>query len=427
MQKPSRRDFLKATGGSALGLSLFSASGCGVFGSSKGPKDRVELWYWNRSISDGLLKKAPTVVGGKLVPDKVGGDYKSQLLTTLAGRSHVPAITCMNSDVATYFPDADQFIDLRKYGADDVKKDYLPWKWQQGLTNDGKLIGFPMDTGPTALMYREDVFKKVGLPSDPDQVAALVPTWDKYIEVAEQVKKKQPNVFLIDNIGDVFTQMMAQATDLYFTRDGKFIADGPVVKKAWDTAVSVSKKGLSARSAGSTPDWNAGITNGRIAAVVGAVWMAFVMKDAGGSTSGKWRVCAAPGGAGNNGGSFMAVTKYAADPQRAFDYIKWIQSPDNQVTSYVDIDLFPSVPSAFADPKMQKPDPFFGGQRTVQEFGAAAKAVKPFYFSPWDNLVTAPIAAELLNVENVGKDPQRAWDDAFGLIRRQLKHAGVKA
>ena len=40
------------------------------------------------------------------------------------------------------------------------------------------------------MAYRTDVFEAAGLPTDPDEVAELIPTWDQFIEVGEQVLAK---------------------------------------------------------------------------------------------------------------------------------------------------------------------------------------------------------------------------------------------
>ena len=80
----------------------------------------------------------------------------------------MPDITGIKGeDIASFLPNADRFLDLNTLGADKIASQYLDWKLKQGQTQDGKLIGFPIDIGPTALFYREDLFAKAGLPSDP--------------------------------------------------------------------------------------------------------------------------------------------------------------------------------------------------------------------------------------------------------------------
>lgn len=160
-------------------------SGCSIWpgqdDSASSKKVALTLWYWNRSIDDKLIAKAkeefPNI---ELTAQKIGGDFKAKLKTTLAARSGEPDIVALNDWIMELFPSEDRFYNLYDLGAGEVEDQYLPWKWKQGVTPNGQMIGFPMDTGPTALFYRADLFKEAGLPSEPEQVARQIDNWDAY-------------------------------------------------------------------------------------------------------------------------------------------------------------------------------------------------------------------------------------------------------
>ena len=420
----SRRSFLAAASG-LLGTALLGTSGCGR-GGYLTPEGTISLWYWNRSISDTLLGKVKDEIGIDLVPQKIGGDYKQKLLTSLAGKAYVPDIAGLNEDIATYFPDADQFIDLYELGAKELEPLYLDWKWQRGVTPEGKMIGFPMDTGPTALYYRPDIFEQAGLPTEPDEVAAALDTWEAYLEAGSALVEALPGVKMIPNIGMVYGQAVAQQATRYLDEEDNFIGDGPQIRRPWELAVEAHQRKIAANALDWTPDWGAGMTRGTIASFVGAVWMAQVLEEAAADTSGKWRVCRAPGGAGNSGGSFLGITKYCRDPKKAYKVITWIQSPENQlVYGLNEMQLYPAAAAALEDPRAQKKEEFFGGQIINEVFATSAKQVKPVYLSPYDNVVGAAFSDELANVWSLGKDPDRAWEDALREVDRQLSHLGL--
>ena len=421
---PNRRAFLAAASG-LLGTALLGTSGCGR-GSYLTPEGTLSLWYWDRSISDKLLGMVDKETGRKLTAQKIGGDFKSKLLTSLAGRAYIPDITGLNEDVATYFPDSDQFVDLYELGAKDVEGDYLDWKWQRGLTPDGKLIGFPMDTGPTALYYRPDLFEKAGLPTEPDDVAAELDTWEAYLEAGSKLHEALPDVRMTPNVGMVFGQSVAQQATRYLDKKNNFIGDGPQIKKSWDLAVDAFHRKIAANAEDYSPDWNAGMTNGTIATFVGAVWMAQVLGDGAADTAGKWRVCRAPGGAGNSGGSFLGISKSCRDPKAAYEVVTWLQSPENQlIYGLNEMQLYPAAASALEDERAQQKDKFFGGQVINEVFATSAKEVKTVYLSPYDNVVAPSFTDELTNVWSAGKDPDRAWQDALKEVDRQLSHLGL--
>jgi cellobiose transport system substrate-binding protein len=387
------------------------------------------MWCWTGSVNDGLIATAEKGIPGatkKLAMTRIGGDYKTKVLTSLAGKSMVPDIIGINDDVATYFPNADQFHDLRELGADKVEADYLPWKWKLGITPENKMIAFPMDTGPTALFYRRDVFEKAGVPTEPADVAAAAPDWDSYIQLGKKIKAAVPGSAITDNITSVFDYALSQLPKRWMTADGQYIGADDHIRKAWDLAVRVVQEGLSANAQGGSTDANAVITNGRLVAFMGAVWWAQLgPKNAAPKTKGNWRVTPAPGGPGNRGGSFLGITKYCKDPEAAMAFIIWLESAKNQAESFLDPVLFPSTPASYTDSRLTAPDPFFGGQRIVDVFADSAKKYPGAYFSPYDTIIRNPVAAELVNVEIGSKSSDQAWKDAQHQVNRELTRVGA--
>jgi cellobiose transport system substrate-binding protein len=138
----NRRGFL--TG--ALGLAALA----GCTSPRTATPGKLTLWYWTRGLSENVLKEALQRFDA-FDPANVGHDLRPKLLAVLSGDAYVPDMTMVNDDIAGYFGDADRFVDMNTLGADKLRGQYLDWKWQAGSTPDGKLLGFPLDTGPSAL------------------------------------------------------------------------------------------------------------------------------------------------------------------------------------------------------------------------------------------------------------------------------------
>ncbi|GHO57284.1 ABC transporter substrate-binding protein [Ktedonobacter robiniae] len=400
---------------------LSTAMGLAACAGSDDGKIHLTLWYWNRSISDNLIaqvnKQFPNIV---LDAQKIT-DYDNKVRTSMAAHSGVPDIMGINSNISTYFPDEDQFFDLNSLGANDVQSQYLAWKWNLGIAPDGKMIGFPMDTGPTALFYRTDLFEKAGLPTDPEQVSAQLKTWDDYINAGAKLKQATNNKsFMFDNIGTVYGQMLGQSAKQYFDKSGTYLGDQSHIKAMWDEAIKTYKAGVDGKVPMWGTSWNQGVSNGYIASFVGAVWMKQVLQDAAPDTKGKWRIARAPGGDGNSGGSFLAITKYCQHPKEAFEVIKWLQSPTNQVAGYKDLQLYPSALDSLNDPALHQKEDFYGGEDTQDVFGVAVKNVPSFYSGPYDGIAGTAITDQLSLVEYQGKDPGQAWNDAQAATQRGL-------
>ena len=426
----TRRSFLAVT--AALGATALGVGAC-TSPTTANP-GKLTLWYSSNGLSEKVLGEAVARFPEQhLVPSKVSGELKQRLLAALSGEAYLPDITMIGDDISTYFAAADRFVDLNNVGAQQDQDRYLDWKWQAGRTPGGVQLGFPIDIGPAALYYRHDLFREAGLPSEPDEVAAAVSTWDDYFEFGKRAQEKLPGRYMITDTKTVFTYSLAQESKKYLDKQNRYLSDQSQVRRAWDRAVQAFRMGLTAgyagnaSSSGDSIDRNAAWSTGKELSFVSASWITGSLKQAAPNTSGNWHLCRPPGGPGNQGGSFLAITRYCPDPQGAYEVVKWILGPENQPRTYLELGLFPSSPAVYDDPRLLQPEEFFGGQSTMSVFGAVAKEVPAVYFSPYDITISDTYTDELTNVESAGKDPDRAWDDANRLVERLLRRQGVLA
>ncbi|MFJ2211029.1 ABC transporter substrate-binding protein [Streptomyces sp. NPDC101062] len=426
----SRRRLLGASLGGA-GAALLGLSGCGAgSGSASAGTDHLSIWYWNGALSEKLLaasaRSVPGVSGLKVKGSPIAGDYKSKLRTSMAAQAYVPDLACVNSGISEFFPDEQEFLDLRDLGAGAVEDQYLEWKWKSGISPSGRLIGFPLDAGPTALYYRPDLFAKAGLPTEPGEVAEATSTWEKYLSAGRTLKAKAPGKpFLVSQISYIFRMVLYQSPRQFVDADDRFIGDQEHVKHAWDVAVEAHRQGLSAGFLDNQPDYNAAVSGGRVASLLNAVWGINGLKNVAPKTSGSWRLTAMPAGPTNYGGSYVGITRYCRDPEGAFAFLKWMLGPENQLKSYQEMALFPTTPAVYTTSAMRRPDPFFGGQIPVDVFGPAAEKAPVIYSSPYEATANTPVFQELTNVETLGKNPDKAWRDAMNAAESALSQRGV--
>jgi cellobiose transport system substrate-binding protein len=422
----SRRRFIQLGMASAAmgGLAACSTSTSGGSGGA----NAMDFWYWtdglSKNVVDDAVKRFTEV---SLKPQQIGGNFKEKLVTTMAsGGKFIPDITGIKGeDFASFTPQADRFQNLLDLGADKLADQYLEWKWKKGMTKDGKLIGLPIDIGPTALFYRRDMFQKAGLPTEPDQVATQMSTWDDYFAAGTQLKNAVPGAFMVSEAWAVFNIAVGQSKARYIDENEKFIGDQDHIRHAWDLAAKTIQLGIDAKSQANTPDWNAGLTSGNLSSLTGAAWVAVDIKSAASGTSGKWGVAKGPGGTANIGGSFLAITKECDKPDEAFKIISWILSPENQANGFTDSALFPSTPATYTMSALTAPDPFFDNQVTIDVLGKAAEEIPIQYESPHDQEVSGPYQTELTNMESNGKNAGDAWNDAVAEAKKVAQRVGV--
>ena len=419
----SRRNLLSA--GAAAGVAVAAGAGCS---HSTATSAATALWCWPGGLSDKVLAGAVTHFAGttKLTSTVLSGDYKKQLLDALGRGKDVPDIVGIKGeDIASLLPRADRFVDLNTLGAADVQSQYLRWKWQQGSTFDGRLVGFPIDIGPTAMFYRTDVFRNAGLPDTPARVSAAMASWSAFLDTGRKIVKALPGVRLVASGTQIFGIRMSQGTKRFVDEGNHFVGDQQHVRTAWDCAVRLGSLGLSAKVQSDGKSWGPDIASAKLAVELGAAWHAPDIEQAAPHTAGLWRVAAGPATGANSGGSFLAVPAAARNPAQSFAIIKWLLSPANQAVAFTDAALFPSTPAAYSMAALTQPETFFGGQRTVEVFGPSAQKAPRVYEAPSDAAIYQLFITELKNVENGTKTSAQGWRDAVAQARSLATSLGV--
>jgi len=272
-------------------------------------KTVVTIWSFGNVIRPELVTEYEAANPGiSIVVKKSELDPHHNSLITAMLAKNTPDIAAIEVSYSGYFRSYPKyFTDLRTMGASDMEKDYLDWRWDQGVADNGAVIGIPTDVGGAAIAYRTDLFKAAGMPTDPAAVSALWPTWDKYFAVGQQYKAKTKKSFL-DSSGTVFAAILNQGTQKYYDRNGELIySTNPQVKTAFEGASKALAAGIGSNISQFTSDWNVGMNKGTFATIIAPAWMMDYIKQQAPSTKGKWNIAALPGGGGNIGGSQLAI------------------------------------------------------------------------------------------------------------------------
>ncbi|MEU2236847.1 extracellular solute-binding protein [Streptomyces vietnamensis] len=309
---------------------------------------------------------------------------------------------------------AERFEDLRKYGADALEEQFAPAKWAAATGRGGEVLGLGTDVGPEALCYRADLFKQAGLPTDREELAKKWATWDGYLELGKQYKAKAPGKSAwIDSVGSLYSIMIGQEKERYYDASGKLIwQDNPALRTAWDHSVEAARSGLSAKLDQWSPQWNQAFAAGSFATIPCPAWMlGYIKGQAGDAGKGKWDVAALPGGAGNWGGSYLAVPKAARHKKEAYELIKWLTAPEQQTRLFEKQGNFPSATGAIEKVAGAK-DAYFSGAPIGKIFGDAAKAAPVQVLGVHDQNIAQQITNALSEVERKGTSSEEAWSNA---------------
>jgi len=410
-----------------VATAMLLVTGCSP-GSGGDSADSKTFEFWSFT---GINQKADVDVYTKAHPDvqikltEVGSTSETaQALTTALAGGKVPDLVLIQGDdLPKFMQSADNFVDLNTLSADKMKGDYLDWVIKQSTTKDGKIIGIPTDVGGLAVAYRTDLFKAAGLPTDRDEVSKLWPTWDAFLEVGKKYVQATGKPFL-DNVStSVFFQAVNQGTERYYDADRKLSYEtNPQVKAAFDLSLKINAAGITSKITSWSTGWTAGMSKGDFAAISAPSWMLNAIRTNAPATAGKWDVAVIPGGAGNWGGSYLAIPKRAKNPKAAWNYIAEMQSPSGQLAHFLASGALPTTPSVYSDPKLlAKTDPFFSNAPIGKIYTQSVLGIKPFYIGPEDATVGSELLNTLISVEQGKVSQADAWNTAMTNVKNALR------
>src|SRR5690606_33689719 len=248
-------------------------------------------------------------------------DFAPQLAQWLAAGSGAGDVVALEEGILLqYIENPDPFLDLFELGGQELEGTYLDWKWERGITEDGRLLALGTDVGGLAMCYRADLFDEAGLPSDRDEVSALWPTWDDYLEAGRQFRDSGADAAWLDSASGIVQPYVMQNSDVFFyTTEGEFIGESnPVFREAWDFGLQMADEGLTAKLVTWTEDWTAGFQQSDFATRPCPSWMTGLIEDwAGEEHAGAWDIANSPGRGGNLGSSYLAVSAQTVHSEEA--------------------------------------------------------------------------------------------------------------
>jgi cellobiose transport system substrate-binding protein len=350
------------------------------------------------------------------------GDYNTRLTQWIASNQGAGDVVALEEGTIVQFKaQKDNFVNLLDHGAAELQGNFLPWKWEQALTSDGTLLGLGTDVGSMAMCYRKDLFQAAGLPAERDQVSALWPTWEKFIEVGQTFAGKDKKAKFVDAATNVFNTVLAQNAGAgtgytFFDKSDKLVlSENPDVKAAWDTTVAMINANLSAGLQSFSDQWTTGFKQAQFATIACPAWMTGVIQgNAGDGAAGKWDIAKAPGNGGNWGGSFLAVPKQSKNPAEAAKLAKFLTNPESQIEAFNTVGNLPSSTKALEDAGvLAKKNEYFSNAPTGQIFAAGAKDLKPIYLGSKNQTVRDAVENALRSIEQKQRTPDEAWQDAL--------------
>jgi cellobiose transport system substrate-binding protein len=345
-------------------------------------------------------------------------NHHTQLATRLAAGNGAADVVAIEGDFLGQFTAQPQnFYNLLDYGAGELEDQWLEWKWQQSMPDAETQIGLGTDVGGLAICYRRDLFEQAGLPADRDQVAALWPDWESYLDVGRQFVAADTGATFLDSGPLLFNAILGQAPQAFYESDNTVIVESnPAIKQAWDLVMEAVEGGLSANLVQYSTQWTTGLQQGTFATITCPAWMMAFIQSQAEDTAGNWDVAAVPnGGGGNWGGSWLTVPSQSDHPQEAYELAAWLTAPEQALSVFRRLGNMPSTVELYENPELTEfTNPFFHDAPVGRIFTDAAQALEPQYQGPASAAVRLAIQNGIRRVEDGQESPDEAWETALG-------------
>jgi len=394
--------------------------GSGTTGGSAGGKITLTVATFNEWGYEGLIEEYMTLNPDIKVEHKkaaTSDEARTNLNTRLAAGSGLSDIEGIEVDwVPEMMQYADKFVDLSDPA---LEGRWLDWKTAAVTTTDGRLIGYGSDIGPEGVCYRGDLFAQAGLPTDREEVAALLEgDWDNYFAVGKQFVEAT-GIPWFDASEGIFQGMINQLDNPFEESDGTPIplAENTAIKAIYDKLmVAAVEDNLSANLAQWSEDWTNSFQKDGFATMLCPGWMLGIIEGNAAGVEG-WDIADVfPGGGGNWGGSYLTVPTQSKHPEEAKALAAWLTAPEQQIKAFIAKGTFPSQVEALKSEELLSiTNPFFNNAPTGQILANRAEAVTvtpfkgPNYFKI-RSLVTDAI--NRVDVDNID-DPARSWEKAL--------------
>lgn len=193
-----------------------------------GPKKLV-VWSFSDELG-GMLDKYKALnpdveIEFVMVPNDV---YQSKLKPVLQSGQGAPDVFALEAAYIKGYVDTGFMLDLAPIAS--AAKDTVQYTKDAALDSRGKLMGLSWQATPGAYFYRRSMAKKYLGTDDPVAVQAMLSDFDKFLDVAEELKQKSGGrAVIVSSVGDLF-QVYKSGRTVPWVKDGVFGIDPLMVK-----------------------------------------------------------------------------------------------------------------------------------------------------------------------------------------------------
>lgn len=370
-----------------------SAPASGSAATDAAVSGKITMWVWTDISAEIEAYEAshPGTEIEQVVIDS--GDYLTKIQTTVASGGQLPDLVWGEISNRGQLFAMDILDDLTQapYNLDTslVEPSVLPTM----KSENGTVVGLERNVTPAGLAYHRGLAEQYLGTSDPDAVAALIPTWDEFIKLGEKVVADSNGaVKMFTSLGDVYYIVNGQSQ---FMRISNGVIHKDVVEQLFTEICKFRDAGIVGKLDQWSPAWYASF--GSEDSVFSPMpsfgqdnWIAPNETDG----ESDWALIVPPGGGFSWGGTCWGIPKDCTNKALAWDFAHWDVFEEGVDIRYGNGET-PSMTGYMTEEKLEATSPYFGGQRVSEVY---AKEIVPTVHT---NIPTAYDFADICTIELV--------------------------
>ncbi|HEX9060920.1 MAG TPA: ABC transporter substrate-binding protein [Clostridia bacterium] len=318
----------------------------------------LKLWSWF-SLGNQLKKFESENKGIKIKEELFSFDKCKEEYTKALFSGEGPDIFVFDSSFFGQYTTNNTLLDLLQepFSAGKYQKDFIGW--DSGLSLDKKqLLSLTISTSPYITMYRADIMKENGFPSEPNE-------FGKFIEKPENIMKLAKKLFETKKYILQYPTDLADITEAtlgFFDDNLNYICTGDLFEKSLDIGIEVKRNGMMSNVNFWGEDGKKAILENKIVMVPAPSYGMTTLKRDAPEQKGKWRVTKAPlGSVAWASDSRMAINSQSSFKLQAWKFMEYITTQkDNNGSDYTIVSGY--IPSHKDKRNMDQKDEYFGGQ-----------------------------------------------------------------
>lgn len=437
----SRRNMFRA----AAGVGALAVLGPGLTACGSAPKELVtsgpaDLTFWTHD--DGYVKffteairaaDAATPFDYQLsITKAAAADIVTKIIAQAVAGRGLPDVAGLVFENFARMTNGDILSEVVEPLDDvvaDVRSDLIEARTRP-FTKDGKLYALDSDSPLVVYYFRDDLFRKFGVPADAG-------TWQEFFDAARSVSNSK-GVALGAVATGVLDQVVTSYAMLAYQRGGRFFDEAGRLDLVSDENVDALEfivRGLQDRTlVGVTdlygPAINTALKSGSLIGFWMANWYkAYSLEANVPEQGGLWRIRDLPRFAQGGGRTAVAGgTGFAAlrgQPNtvaaKRFVAAAYLE-PAQQVKRFLELGYLPTRRSVYNDASLLSiEDPYLGGQRAFRVYAAVIDDAPTYYLSPSQNILVTVLAGNLLRAYrgevSAPEALRQAADDFTGQVR----------